>query len=295
MRFPVGNGSKEEFEKLWYIADGFGTNRGTYYHSGSDINLRTGGDSDLGQSIYAIAEGDKKYYHFASHPNSGYGIHYVYKIEGPWGIRWVHCAHNRNDSPIKDKGHFPEGEKLSEIGKSGTNYAHLHLSIFKVDPGTLPKGIDTIAKTTTQLNDWWEDPIAFIIKWSTFTPPQPEEGYQVVHKGEILATYDKNPQTTIDEQSSKIKVLSDSNAMLTQDNAILSSTVTTLEGDNAELVAEIRKVNSELADCKSASEPLIKELAFLEAENNTLKEQLKFKDPTENFSLWQRFKWLLRR
>jgi len=295
MRFPVGTGTKEDFEKYWYIAQGFG-NPTTYgFHEGADINIKTGGDTDLGQPIYAIAEGDKEYYHFNTHPTTGFGIHFAYKITGAWGVRWVHCTHVKTDSPIKDKSHFPEGEKLSEIGKSGTWFAHLHFSIFKVDPATLPQKLDTIAKTTAQLNDWWEDPIPFIIKWASYVPPQQEEGFQLVHKGQILATYDNNPQDTIAEQSSKIESLSKSNATLTQDNAIFSSKVTQLENDNAELVAQLREATNELGDCKLASEPLLKQLAVLEAENTSLKEQLKLKDPTEGMSMWQKFQWLIGR
>lgn len=58
-----------------------------------------------------------------------------------------------------------EGQQIARVGKSGTVYAHNHFTIFKVDPATLPQGIDTVATTWQQLNDWWEDPIAFIEKW----------------------------------------------------------------------------------------------------------------------------------
>ena len=191
MRYPVGNGTKEEFERKWYIADGFGSDRGSYLHSGCDINLRTGGDSDLGQKIFAIASGSKKYYHFASHPNSGYGIHFVYQIEGPWGTRWVECAHIQDNTPIKDKQDFPEGEWLAKIGKSGTNLAHLHFAIYKVDPITIG-GIDKVAKTEQQLNDWFEDPILFIEKWIDYKPPQEEEGYTICFKGQVIAKYEYN-------------------------------------------------------------------------------------------------------
>lgn len=164
MIYPVGDGTKKNFEKYWYIADGFGSDRDTYVHSGVDINLRTGGNTDMGQPVLAIAAGKLEYYHNNSHPTKSFGRHNVYHIEGPWGVRWVHSAHMQQKDFLGTVKNISEGEKVGLIGNSGTNLAHLHLSIFKVDPATLPKGIDTIANRNT-INQYWEDPISFIGKW----------------------------------------------------------------------------------------------------------------------------------
>lgn len=168
MRYPVAK-NENDFKKNWYVALGFGEQQPYGFHEGGDINLKTGGDSDLGEPIHAISKFTREYFHFNSHPEAGFGVHYVYKIEGPWGTRWVHCAHNMIAPEIQNKTDGNEGELLSYLGKTGRPRselpAHLHFSIFKVDPATLPNGIDTIAKTKQQLNDWWEDPIAFIEKY----------------------------------------------------------------------------------------------------------------------------------
>ncbi len=167
-QYPVSDGTRETFEKLWYVALGFGEKQDYGYHEGADINLKTGGDTDDGQPLFAIADWELSYYHLNSHNESGFGIHLVYKVETPWGPRWIHYAHMKN--PMNpETGPGKKGFKMGELDKSGRPRAilpaHLHISVFKVDPSTLPNKIDSIAKTLTQLKDWWEDPIAFFQKW----------------------------------------------------------------------------------------------------------------------------------
>jgi hypothetical protein len=65
-----------------------------------------------------------------------------------------------------------EGEIIARVGKSGTDSAHLHFAIFKVDPATVG-GIDNIANNLTELNNVWEDPLAFIKQWLTTPAPVP--------------------------------------------------------------------------------------------------------------------------
>ncbi len=157
MRPPVGK-SWQDYKNNWYVADGFGVYRGSYYHSGLDINLKTGGDSDLGQPLYAVLPGKVVYYHKNSHPTSSYGKHCVLECDTPKGKRWFHYAHTQDFKT----GSFNEGDQIGALGKSGTKYAHLHFTVFKVDPKTLPKGIDTVIKTKQQLADWLEDPSVWL-------------------------------------------------------------------------------------------------------------------------------------
>lgn len=173
MRYPVTNtGSKVDFERDWYIAQGFGNPTNYGFHEGADINLKTGGDTDLGQEIKAIANGRIVYYHKNSHPTTGFGLHLVYRIEGAWGIRWVHCCHMQDIDFLGSTQDITEGQIIGRLGKSGTPYAHLHFAIYKVDPVAF--GIDKFARNTTELNQYWEDPIAFINTWTaTPLPPQP--------------------------------------------------------------------------------------------------------------------------
>lgn len=171
MRFPVKNFKTEWNGTAGY---GFGAKTSYGYHEGVDINDNLGGNSDLGKEIFCIANGELVYYHSGKHPTTGFGYHSVYKIIGAWGTRWVHQAHCMPDLTIAPKA-VSENEVIGKVGNSGTTYAHIHFAVFKVDPATLTSGIDTIAKTLQQLNDWWEDPIAFIEKWMNATPPQDQQ------------------------------------------------------------------------------------------------------------------------
>lgn len=177
MIYPVGNGTREDFEANWYIAQGFGVVTNYGFHEGIDINLRTGGDTDLDKEIKAIANGRIVYYHYASHPTTTFGRHNVYRIEGAWGVRWIMNAHMGEQDFVKEVKDVNEGVIIGRIGKSGTPYAHDHMSIFKVDPATIG-GIDQIARNTTDLNNWWEDPIAFINTW--IQPPTPTNPEPVI-------------------------------------------------------------------------------------------------------------------
>ena len=179
VRYPIGRtGTKEEVEKEWYLASNFGDDRVTYIHEAVDWNLKTGGDSDLGQPIYAVADWKLKYYHLNSHNESGFGKHLVYECNTPWGIRYFHIAHTQNPLDPEKQSEGKEGDKLAEVGKTGrpnnTLPAHLHFAVFKVDPSTLINTIDSIAKTKTQLNNWWEDPIEFFKKWNEYKEDMPD-------------------------------------------------------------------------------------------------------------------------
>lgn len=153
MRFPVGR-SGNTLDPLWYIATQFGHSEPYGFHEGLDLNLRTGADSDLGQPLYAVANGIIRYYHNASHPNSGFGRHMVLECETIRGKRWYHYAHAQEI--ITEVISVKEGDVIGKLGKSGTQTAHLHFSCFKVDPITTYGGIDSLASNLTNLNNWWE-------------------------------------------------------------------------------------------------------------------------------------------
>jgi murein DD-endopeptidase MepM/ murein hydrolase activator NlpD len=197
MRYPVGQlGTKDEFDKFWYVADGFGINRETYYHEGLDINLKSGGDTDLGELLYAVGDGKIVYYHDNSHPTKGFGRHLVLECQTPLGTRWFHYCHCQEiTATVKE---VKRGDVIGKLGKSGTQSAHLHFAVFKVDPSTLRNGIDTIAKTITELNSWWEDPLLSLDmeekpkdlpEW--FKTLLQERGLSLDREGEFRAFFEK--------------------------------------------------------------------------------------------------------
>ena len=157
MRYPVGQlGTREEYEHFWYDKQGFKAKTDYGYHEGVDLNLKSGGDSDLGELLYAVGDGKIVYYHNNSHPTTGFGRHMVLECQTPVGTRWFHYAHCQEiTAGVRE---VRRGDVIGKLGKSGTKYAHLHFAVFKVDPKTLRSGIDTVAKTITELNSWWEDP-----------------------------------------------------------------------------------------------------------------------------------------
>lgn len=153
MRYPTGK-SNQDFLTNWYDAQGFGNKTSYGYHEGHDYNKKTGGDSDLGENLIAVANGKIVYYHNASHPSTGFGRHMVLECETSRGKRWYHYCHCQEITA--ETKEVKEGDVIGKLGKSGTTLAHLHFSVFKVDPSTLTKGIDSIATNTTNLNAWWE-------------------------------------------------------------------------------------------------------------------------------------------
>jgi len=179
MRFPVGStGTKEEFERDWYDAQPFGSQTSYGWHEGADINKRTGGDTDINQELKAIAPGRLVYYHYLTHPTSGFGRHLVYKINGPWGSRWVMYSHMSELDFLKGEQDVNEGQIVGRIGKSGTPVAHLHWSIYKEDP--VGFGIDNIANNFDELNRLWEDPVQFVNTWIVAPVPVPSPDIRLI-------------------------------------------------------------------------------------------------------------------
>ena len=162
MHYPVGK-DKNEYLTKWYVASGFNERRSTtYIHEGIDLNLRTGGDTDLGQPIYAIGDYELCYYHLAKHANqNAYGIHFVYSINTPFGKRWIQCEHVQADPPIINNRTGKEGDVIAYLGKTGTTVAHLHLAVYKVDPASFG-GIDVVVGDEQTLKTWWENPTDFL-------------------------------------------------------------------------------------------------------------------------------------
>ncbi|MCL5245213.1 M23 family metallopeptidase [Cellulophaga sp. 20_2_10] len=117
--FPVGKPNA----KGYYNAQVFGKNN----HLGDDWNAVTGGNSDLGQPIYSIANG---YVNFAEDIGGGWG-----KVIRVWHLKadgeiveslYAHC-----NAILNTKGEFVKiGQKIATIGNADGQYlAHLHLEI----------------------------------------------------------------------------------------------------------------------------------------------------------------------
>jgi len=156
MRYPVGKGTQDDFSKYWYIASFFGEKRIGYYHSGDDYNLKTGGNTDHGQPLYAIADGVISGVDSVS--TKGFGKQIFLKFQDPLDKRKVFYAHYAHCDSIDVVAgqEVEEEELLGRLGRTGTTFSHLHFSI-----KNKANGMDNVPKTKEELKEW-ENPTTFI-------------------------------------------------------------------------------------------------------------------------------------
>lgn len=117
--YPVGKPNA----KGYYNAQKFTENN----HLGDDWNAVTGGNSDLGHPIYAIANG---YVKIAKDYGGGWGnvIRIIHKLPNGKMVEslYAHC----DSIFVKQKSWVIKGEQIGTIGNAnGQYYAHLHLEI----------------------------------------------------------------------------------------------------------------------------------------------------------------------
>ena len=116
--FPVGGHNASGY----YDAQPFGKNN----HLGSDWNATSGGNSDLGAEIKAVANG---YVFFSKDVKGGWGnviriIHYTNK--GRVESLYAHCL----DRKVKSGDYVSKGQVIGTIGTANGKYtAHLHFEI----------------------------------------------------------------------------------------------------------------------------------------------------------------------
>ncbi len=222
MRYPTN-----EFSSKWYIAFGFGEKTDYGFHDGADINLKTGGDTDLGEPLLAICGGQVTSVHEHTTIPS-FGKHLHIKFESPFGIRWVHYAHCQ-EILVKEDDLVTEGQVVARLGKSGTKVAHCHFAIKRQ-----PTGVDGIAKTQTDLEKW-ENPIEFIEKCIAHI----DDKYRIVFQGTEVATYESNPIDKINDLENQVKTLNEEVATARLEVNSLSDALKDQERDNAELSKQI--------------------------------------------------------
>lgn len=117
--FPVGKPDA----KGYYNAQKFQEN----HHLGDDWNATTGGNTDLGDPIYAIANG---YVSFAENIKGGWGnviriTHYLDKDTKVESL-YAHCLNIH----IKAGDYVQKGDVIGTIGNNDGMYlAHLHLEL----------------------------------------------------------------------------------------------------------------------------------------------------------------------
>ena len=143
--FPIGKPDA----KGYYNAQGFTVNN----HLGDDWNGTGGGNSDLGDPIYAVAHGKVK---FAKNAGLGWGnvIRIIHEMPDGKQIEsvYAHCKSMK----VAQGDWVKKGEQIATIGNAdGVYLAHLHLEIR--DDVNMPLGGGYLSETAG-----FFDPTAFI-------------------------------------------------------------------------------------------------------------------------------------
>lgn len=314
MRWPVSQtGSQAEFERDWKIDTEFGHPESYGFHEALDINRKTGGDSDLGQPLYAVADGKIVYYHNNSHPTTNFGRHMVLECATSRGTRWYHYTHCLEITAAQKS--VKEGEVIGKLGKSGTTLAHLHFAVFKTDPSELYKGIDSIASNKTNLNAWWEK---FELLSSLSQEPMPTKTYTEDDMTKVRLERDANWSLYKDEEQKTKDALQDSetakaeakarkddfesfSGLITQKldlpssadrNDILAAIERLLTAED-QVISFQRKLDQEQVENDKEVNKLLDELTKLKAANEALTVQINaleqkaqgMQDKKENLSL----------
>ena len=116
---------------LWYIAQGHTWSKSRLGgHTGLDINLRTGGDTDLGQPVYSTCNGLVVYAQTA--PGNYWGNIVVVQSVGMGGLEFWRYAH-LNSIDVQVGEYIFASDSVGTIGKGGRRryWAHLHLDCWR--------------------------------------------------------------------------------------------------------------------------------------------------------------------
>lgn len=123
--YPVGASeiiTESRDADLWYNAQDFGENR----HLGEDWNKTTGGNTDCGEPVYAVADGQIV---FAQDAGAGWGNVIIIKHSAPDGTR-VQSLYGHLETIVKTEGKIKKRKKIGTIGSANGRYlCHLHFEI----------------------------------------------------------------------------------------------------------------------------------------------------------------------
>lgn len=96
------------------------------YHPGWDLNKGIG-DQDYGNDVVCPVNAEVEYIAPIGKVNGGFG-NFIILYHPAYGL-WSRYAHLSRVS-AKQGDHLKAGDKLGEVGNSGTTYAHLHWEVF---------------------------------------------------------------------------------------------------------------------------------------------------------------------
>ncbi len=154
--FPVGKPDAKNYYKAR------GMRLRSPVHFGEDWNGTGGGDTDLGDPIYACANGVVT---FAYDVHVGWGrviiIRHAYRDPKTGKIKFVDSLYGHNRTMLVKKGDMVvRGQKIATLGSNRGMYpAHLHFEIRKNIRIGMQR--ESVAKSTAN----WADPTKFIKKY----------------------------------------------------------------------------------------------------------------------------------
>jgi murein DD-endopeptidase MepM/ murein hydrolase activator NlpD len=137
----------------WYNALDFGANN----HLGEDWNKNSGGNTDCGESVFAVADGRIIY---AENAGPGWGNVVIIEHTLPDGKR-VQSLYGHLQKMLKTSGEVKFREQIGEVGNADGKYlCHLH---FEVRDETCPMWNQAGGGYSAD-NKGWFDPSDFIDK-----------------------------------------------------------------------------------------------------------------------------------
>lgn len=124
--YPIGNKEfvteAKDTKDDWYNARNFGENN----HLGEDWNKNSGGNTDCGESVYAIGNGTIVY---ADYAGTGWGNVVIIEHTLPNGKK-IESLYGHLQEILKKSGEVKFREKIAKVGSADGKYlCHLHLEI----------------------------------------------------------------------------------------------------------------------------------------------------------------------
>lgn len=124
--YPLGNGevltSVRDKKDEWFDAQDFGEND----HLGEDWNKNSGGDTDCGERVFAVADGRVV---FAGNAGPGWGNVVIIEHDLPDGTR-VQSLYGHLREILKTWGEVKKREPIGAVGNADGRYlCHLHFEI----------------------------------------------------------------------------------------------------------------------------------------------------------------------
>jgi murein DD-endopeptidase MepM/ murein hydrolase activator NlpD len=153
--YPIGKGAAltpaRDKKDDWYNALDFGASN----HLGEDWNKNSGGNTDCGESVFAVADGRIVY---AENAGAGWGNVVIIEHELANGTK-VQSLYGHLQTILKTSGEVKLREQIGEVGNADGKYlCHLH---FEIRDENCPRW-NAAGEGYSADNKGWLDPSDFI-------------------------------------------------------------------------------------------------------------------------------------